>query len=79
MSNCASPWTCGLCICNPSMCRVGICAATGNPGTPVCGGSVGTASCGMAQVTIGATATKSNVVLWILGGAAALYLLKRYR
>jgi hypothetical protein len=80
MSNCcALPPTCGICICNPSMCRVGVCAATGNPGFPVCGGSVGTASCGMAQVTIAGTPIKSSVVLWLLGGAAALYLLKRYR
>jgi hypothetical protein len=33
----------------------------------------------MAQVTIGSGPAKSNVVLWLLGGVAALYLLKRYR
>ena len=61
------------------MCNVGVGAATANPGYPVCGGSVGTASCGMAQVTVAGTPAKSNVVLWLLGGAAALYLLKRFR
>lgn len=80
MNNCfAIPPTCGICICNPSMCRVGVCAATANAGSPVCGGSVGVASCGMAQVTIAGSPSKSNVVLWLLGGVAALYFLKRYR
>lgn len=77
---CALPPTCGICICNPSLSSVGICAATANPGSVVCGGSVGTAACGMAQVTIaGSSPGRSNVVLWLLGGIAALYLLKRYR
>ena len=79
MNCCTIPPTCGICICNPAMCRVGVCAATANAGSPVCGGSVGTAPCGMAQVTIGSGPAKSNVVLWLLGGVAALYLLKRYR
>lgn len=61
------------------MCSVGVGAATSNPGFPVCGGSVGTASCGMAQVTVAGASSRSSLVLWILGGAAALYLLKRAR
>jgi hypothetical protein len=76
--SCCAPWTCGICICNPSLAAVGVCAATANPGSPVSGGSVGTASCGMSQVTIGGTKVNSNVVLWILGGVTALYMLRRY-
>lgn len=70
MSNC-NVYTCGICICNPAMCAVGTGAATAAVGTPVCG-SVGTASCGMPQVTIAGTKTP----IWIyLAAGAALYLL----
>jgi len=67
-------YTCGLCICNPAMCNVGVGAATANPGTPVCG-SVGTACCGMAQVAI--SGSRPTVWPWVVGIGAALYLLSR--
>lgn len=70
-------YTCGLCICNPPLCNVGICAATANPGSPACGG-ISMTSCGMSQVTI-AGSTATNWWPWLLGGAAAWYLLSRHR
>lgn len=74
MSNCL--YTCGLCICNPLMCQVGTGAATAGVGLPVCG-SIGTACCGMPQVSI--AGTKTSLWPWLLGGAAVLYLLSRRR
>lgn len=73
--NC-SPWTCGICICNPSLSPVGVCAATSGAGSPVCGG-VGTASCGMPQVTV--NANKTSVLPWLIGIGAGLWLLSRRR
>jgi hypothetical protein len=78
MNGCNLPYTCGICICNPAMCSVGVGAATANPGFPAGGGSVGQASCGMSQVTVSA-GPSSNVVLWLLGGAAVLYALRKFR
>lgn len=57
------PTTCGICICNPAMCSVGICAATQNPGN-------------LATVTV-AGSRAANVWPWLIGGALALYLLTR--
>ena len=77
MSNCALPPTCGICICNPAMCAVGVSAATGGGvSNPVCG----SLSCcgGMAAVTVTGGQVKS-VLPWLLAGAAALYLFMRKR
>lgn len=70
------PTTCGICICNPSLSAVGLCAALTSPGTPACG-SVGTSSCGMATVTV--AGTKVNLWPWLIGGGVVLYLLSRKR
>jgi hypothetical protein len=74
MSNCSLPPTCGMCICNPLMCAVGVGAATGSVGTPVCG-SVASCCGGMPAVTV--TGQAKSILPWVLGGALALYLLMR--
>jgi hypothetical protein len=74
MSNCQPlPWTCGICICNPAMCAVGVSAATANPGNLACG----SVSCcgGNATVTVAGSAT--NLWPWLIGGGLALWLLMR--
>lgn len=76
MNSCSLPPTCGICICNPSLEAVGVCAATANVGNPVCG-NVGTAACGMPQVTV--NATKPTIWPWVIGIGAALWLLSRHR
>jgi hypothetical protein len=70
------PWTCGICICNPAMCAVGVGAATANIGTPACG-SVASCCGGVPAVTV--TGAQSSLWPWLLGGALALYLLNRKR
>jgi hypothetical protein len=73
----APPMSCGICICNPNLLSVGNCALNIAPTAQVCGGGVGAASCGMAQVTI--AAAKSSPLLWLAAGGALLYLLSRRR
>ena len=54
------------------MCAVGVGAATASAGNPVCGAGIGTACCGMPQVTISGAKTS----IWIYAAAGvALYLL----
>jgi hypothetical protein len=69
------PTACGICICNPSLSSVGLCAATASPGTPVCGG-VGTSSCGMSTVTI--AGSKPTVWPWVIAIGVGLWLLSRH-
>jgi hypothetical protein len=64
---------CALQCFQPTLASVGpACAITPN----VCGGGVGTASCGMSQVTV--TASKPNIWPWVIGIGLALYLLSRH-
>jgi hypothetical protein len=70
------PTTCGICICNPAMCAVGVSAATGPVGTPACG-SVSSCCGGMSAVTVTGGAT--SVLPWLIGGGLALWLLMRKR
>ena len=71
------PPTCGICICSPALQSVGICAATQDTGTPVCG-SITTASCGMPVVSI--NATKPTIWPWVVAIGVGLWLLsKRHR
>jgi hypothetical protein len=73
----APPMSCGICICNPNLSPVGNCALNIAPTAQVCGGGVGTAVCGMPQVTV--AGVKSNALLWVAGGALLYLLLRRRR
>jgi hypothetical protein len=75
MANCFTPVTCGVCMSNPGLLQVGSCALNIAPTVSVCGGSVGTASCGMPQVTI--AGAKTNLLPWLIGGGVLLYLFSR--
>jgi hypothetical protein len=76
MNNCCfTPVTCGLNICSPTLTSVGTCALNIAPSANVCRGGIGTATCGMPQVTI--AAAKSSPLLWLVGAGALLYLLSR--
>jgi hypothetical protein len=67
----------GLCCFAPQLASVGTCALNIAPTASVCGGGVGTASCGMAQVTV--TAAKTSVLPWVIGIGAGLWLLSRLK
>lgn len=78
MNSCFTPITCGICICNPQLAPVGNCDLNVAPNTNLCSPGVGTAACGMSQVTVAAKNT--TVWPWVIGIAVGLYLLsKRHR
>lgn len=79
MNNCFDPSmvTCGICICNPALASVPTCAVSVAPNVQVCGGGVGTSSCGMAQVTV--AAAKTSILPWVIGIGLALYWLSHRR
>lgn len=78
MSNCFTPVTCGICICNPQLASVGTSDLNIAPNTGLCAPGVGTSACGMSQVTV--AASQGSVWPWVVGIGIALYLLsKRHR
>jgi hypothetical protein len=66
---------CGICF-TPTLATVGPAAAI-SPTCNLCAPGVGTASCGMPQVTVAAAQT--NIWPWVIGIGAALWLLSRHK
>lgn len=61
----------------PQLSAVGTCALNIAPNTSLCSPGVGTASCGMSQVTVAAS-KKTNILPWI-GVAVVFWLVFRKR
>jgi hypothetical protein len=78
MNSCGLP-SCLTCF-QPQLAAVGTCALNIPPNTNLCAPGVGTASCGMSQVTVVAKPQSSSVLPWVIGlGLLAALIFGRER